>query len=104
MAFAMTSTSFAPRTATLAPSARFSRARVAAPRRFSQLVRAEQSPIDEADRVVKAAEETISEVRALIDRQIAANGYSLIGLFSDTKGQRMYQLLKILCSMHACLC
>lgn len=39
--------------------------RVAAPRRFLQVVRAEQSPIDQAEQAVKEVEQTVSQVMIL---------------------------------------
>jgi hypothetical protein len=69
MAFAMTTTSFAPRTAALTTSTRFAKARVAAPRRISQLVRAEKSPVKDAEQTIKDAEQTITEVSAHARRQ-----------------------------------
>ncbi len=39
--------------------------RVTAPRRFSQLVRAEQNSVDQAEQAVKEVEQTVSQVMIL---------------------------------------
>ncbi|BDA45780.1 Carotene biosynthesis-related protein CBR, chloroplastic at C-terminar half [Coccomyxa sp. Obi] len=59
MAFALSTSSFAPRT--VAPQSTRPRVRVAIPRRFSQLVRAEQTPVDQAEQAVKEVEQTVSQ-------------------------------------------
>ncbi|KAK9903948.1 hypothetical protein WJX75_001124 [Coccomyxa subellipsoidea] len=72
----MTTTSFAPRTAALTTSTRFAKARVAAPRRISQLVRAEKSPVKDAEQTIKDAEQTITENASIAADNVQQAAYT----------------------------